>query len=313
MSNKKLIKSNSMVRLKKFPPPLNLPPIPNEQIPFEQKPSTNNYSCSTSSCSHQSIPYVLPIFQRPQILEQLKNSSSSLLIAPSRRSQNLINSNQLKQRQEVTVTDQQWIDCIRLIISKSLTDEIKVLLDKYKMTYFDRINVSDTSDGMIRTSLCEIVSQTLATYSSSSSTVTNNNEPHISSSLLSTNGISKRQRDNFCDLCSLCLNNETKFVISYIVPGKCANSNQFSHQQRVKQFQKKFSHLFTYILNEEVQSYLIDQGYLQINSRITNCLMLYDEIVTYMDEYDLELSGISPDHSFTLPDSILKYIHFCAS
>ena len=37
-----------------------------------------------------------------------------------------------RQRQTGNVPDQQWIDCICLIISKSLKNEIEVLLDKYK-------------------------------------------------------------------------------------------------------------------------------------------------------------------------------------
>lgn len=62
------------------------------------------------------------------------------------------------------------------------------------------------------------------------------------------------------------------------------------------------------------------------NNQTNNiCLMLYNEVLTYMDEYDLELryyfvfhifylliylfSGISIDDSFTLPDLILAHIH----
>jgi len=36
------------------------------------------------------------------------------------------------------------------------------------------------------------------------------------------------------------INNQTKFVISYIIPGKCIPSNKPTN----KQFQKKYSHLF---------------------------------------------------------------------
>ncbi|CAF1337220.1 unnamed protein product [Adineta ricciae] len=162
MSNKKLIKSTSSVRSRKFPPPLNLPSIPNEHNTSEQNSSINDYSCSSFPCSHQSISYTLPTCQRPQIFQRLQDSSSSLLVTPSRRSQSLKISNQLKQRQTGNVPDQQWIDCICLIISKSLKNEIEALLDKYKTNYFDRINASDTSDEIIRTSLCEMVAQLLS-------------------------------------------------------------------------------------------------------------------------------------------------------
>ncbi|CAF4381592.1 unnamed protein product, partial [Adineta steineri] len=58
-----------------------------------------------------------------------------------------------------TVVDDEWIDLIRLIICKPLENEIKMLLDKYKMNYFDRVNAPNTTDATIRTCLCDIVSQ----------------------------------------------------------------------------------------------------------------------------------------------------------
>lgn len=62
MSNKKLIKSTSTARSRKFPPPLNLPSIPNEHNSSEQNSSMNDYSCSSSPCSHRSLPYVFRFF-----------------------------------------------------------------------------------------------------------------------------------------------------------------------------------------------------------------------------------------------------------
>ncbi|CAF1490752.1 unnamed protein product, partial [Adineta ricciae] len=110
-----------------------------------------------------------------------------------------------------------------------------------------------------------------------------------------------------CEFCSISVNDQTKFVISYIIPGKCANIAN-SDQEISKQFQTKFSHLFTYIPDEYIQSYLIDNTHVKPQkSKI--CLMLYDDIVTFMNESDLQLSGISLDQAFTLPNSILQHIH----
>ncbi|CAF0863101.1 unnamed protein product [Adineta steineri] len=334
MSNKKLIKStsssstNSTTRPRKLlPPPLCLPAetiTTHEQTYDEQKKPTNVcFCCSSSSsneCSHELIPYILPIKQRPQILETLINSSSRLLIPPLsetkiKKSQN---SNRMKQCQAIkpsSVVDDEWIDLIRLIICKPLENEIKTLLDKYKMNYFDRVNAPNTTDATIRTCLCDIVSQTLATYSTSSSTssitTTTDNAIPISSSDITTTSNIKRKRESadidISESSSDIINHDTKFVISYIIPGKC---NKYQHE--IKQFQKKYSHLFKYVPDENEQSYLIRKGYLENNSDNNNiCLMLYDEILTYMNEYDLELSGISIDNSFTLSESILKHIQSC--
>ncbi|CAF5007575.1 unnamed protein product, partial [Rotaria sp. Silwood1] len=72
-----------------------------------------------------------------------------------------------------------------------------------------------------------------------------------------------------------------------------------------------------YIPEKDEQEYLIREGHLKnisiSSSRSSNnnniCLMLYDEVVIYMDEYDLELSGISIDDSFILPESMFAHIY----
>ncbi|CAF1157856.1 unnamed protein product [Adineta ricciae] len=152
---------------------------------------------------------------------------------------------------------------------------------------------------------------TLATYSTSSSTMANYNATRTSSSNKPISSVSKRKHDDIdgtrCEFCSISVNDQTKFVISYIIPGKCANIAN-SDQEISKQFQTKFSHLFTYIPDEYIQSYLIDNTHVKPQkSKI--CLMLYDDIVTFMNESDLQLSGISLDQAFTLPNSILQHIH----
>jgi len=111
-------------------------------------------------------------------------------------------------------------------------------------------------------------------------------------------------------------------VISHIIPGKydhISNSNKMTYQQRQKQFQKKYSHLFKYIPDKDEQAYLVREGHLKNlftssyrsshNQTNNICLMLYNEVLAYMDEYDLESSGISIDNSFTLSEPILAHIH----
>jgi hypothetical protein len=345
--------TNCLLRSKKLPPPpLCLPAtntttdeenISNSNRQRERKRSANNccLSSSTDDCSHQSISYILPASQRPQILETLI-ASSSVLLAPSsletkhKKSSTAASVNQinlLKQRRsssKVTITDAEWIEFMRLILYKPLERELKLLLDKYKMTYFDRINVPNTADDTVRSSLCTMVAEALAAYSSSSispSTTTDDLATNISSPISTTtttnNGSEKRKRKSHSTSLSIStsmtINNQTKFVVSYIIPGKydtTNNGNKPTNQPQQKQFQKKYSHLFRYIPDKDVQEYLIREDHLKsnsISSRSPNnnsiCLMLYDEVIIHMDEYDLDLSGITLDDSFTLPESILTQIN----
>ncbi|CAF3554016.1 unnamed protein product [Rotaria sp. Silwood1] len=345
---------NSSARSKKLlPPPLRLPETNttdeekflNSNQKREQKKSTNNCCLSSSSedCPHQSIPFILPASQRSQILETLMNSSSTLLVPPPsdtkhKKSYNSAHVNQinlLKQRQsssKATITDAEWIDFIRLIIHKPLERELKALLDNYKMTYFDRVNAPNTTDETIRSSLCAMVTEALATYSASSilpaqttDDLTTNVHSPIPPITITTNGNAKRKRKNTSNSSSIStsvtINSQTKFVISHIIPGKYDNhnnGNKMTNQQALKQFQKKYSHLFKYIPEKDEQEYLIREGHLKnisiSSSRSSNnnnniCLMLYDEVVIYMDEYDLELSGISIDDSFILPESMFAHIY----
>ncbi|CAF0773022.1 unnamed protein product [Rotaria sordida] len=345
--------SNLLARSKKLPPPpLCLPAtnttideekIINSNQKREQRKSTTNCCLLSSSedCPHKSIPFTLPASQRPQILDTLMASSSTLLVPPpsetkNKKSYNAAYTNQinlLKQRQsasKVTITDAEWIDFMRLILHKPLERELKLLLDNYKMTYFDRINAPNTADETIRSSLCSMVSEALATYSASSILPTRTtddlttNISSLPSTTITNNGNAKRKRKNTSNSLSIsapvAINSQTKFVISHIIPGKYDshyNGNKMTYQQQLKQFQKKYSHLFKYIPEKDEQEYLIREGHLKnisvSSSRSSNnnniCLMLYDEVVSYMDEYDLELSGISIDDSFALPESILAHIY----
>ncbi|CAF2542356.1 unnamed protein product [Rotaria sp. Silwood2] len=346
------METNSSARSKKLPPPpLSLPATNttdeekflNSNQKREQKKSTNNCCLSSSSedCPHKSIPFTLPASQRPQILETLMACSSTLLVPPPsetkhKKSYNAAYTNQinlLKQRQsssKMTVTDAEWIDFIRLIIHKPLERELKVLLDNYKMTYFDRVNAPNTTDETIRASLCAMVSEALITYSANSilpaqttDDLTTNVSSHILPTTITNNGTAKRKRKNTSNSLSIStpapINSQTKFVISHIIPGQYdshSNGNKMTNQQQLKQFQKKYSHLFKYIPERDEQEYLTHEGHLKnisiSSSRLSSnnniCLMLYDEVISYMDEYDLELSGISIDDSFLLPESILANI-----
>jgi hypothetical protein len=163
--------TNLKIRSKKLPPPPLCLPASNtttdEEQQYEQKISTNTCCPSSKECSHEYTPYVsrkenflfvskllfsqvLSISQRPQILKSLINSSSTLLVPPiietkQRKSQTLkyfiiedfsfynISSRQHQALQPGTVTDSEWLDFIRLIISQPLENDIKMLLDKYKM------------------------------------------------------------------------------------------------------------------------------------------------------------------------------------
>jgi hypothetical protein len=271
------METNFLSRSKKLPPPpLCLPAtntttdednIPNSNSQRERKKSTNNCCLSSSSddCSHQPITYILPASQRPQILETLVASSSTLLAPPSletkhKKPHTAAYTNQinlLKQRQsssKLTITDAEWIDFMRLIIHKPLERELKLLLDKYKMTYFDRVNAPNTTDDTVRSSLCTMVAEALATYSTSSilpSTTTDDLTTNISSPIPATtstnNGSSKRKRKNTSNSLSIStpvtINNQTKFVISSIIPDRY-DSNKIINQPQQKQFQKKYNHLF---------------------------------------------------------------------
>jgi hypothetical protein len=84
---------------------------------------------------------------------------------------------QRRSSSKVTITDAEWIEFMRLILYKPLERELKLLLDKYKMvklkfqcekkvcffffdkTYFDRINVPNTADDTVRSSLCTMVAE----------------------------------------------------------------------------------------------------------------------------------------------------------
>ncbi|CAF3841294.1 unnamed protein product [Rotaria sordida] len=382
--------SNLLARSKKLPPPpLCLPAtnttideekIINSNQKREQRKSTTNCCLLSSSedCPHKSIPFTLPASQRPQILDTLMASSSTLLVPPpsetkNKKSYNAAYTNQinlLKQRQsasKVTITDAEWIDFMRLILHKPLERELKLLLDNYKMTYFDRINAPNTADETIRSSLCSMVSEALATYSASSILPTRTtddlttNISSLPSTTITNNGNAKRKRKNTSNSLSIsapvAINSQTKFVISHIIPGKYdshynaisarhlatgilppqkklfVNRNTRLHnlEERFKQqtltlkeYLEKFMRLieikkihFSYIPEKDEQEYLIREGHLKnisvSSSRSSNnnniCLMLYDEVVSYMDEYDLELSGISIDDSFALPESILAHIY----
>ncbi|UJR34115.1 hypothetical protein I4U23_021522 [Adineta vaga] len=303
---------------------------------------------SSDDCPHKSVTYILPVSRRTEILKTLVSSSSTLLAPPlseakSRKSSNATYANQinlLKQRQPIsksTVDDAEWIDFMRLIIHKPLEDDLKSLLDKYKTAYFDQVNAPNASDDTIRSSLCTIVTEALTTYSSSSiqsassstSTTTDDLTTNVSSPISTTatttslnNGSAKRKRKSIGPTSSLSLpipiNSQTKFVISHIIPGKYDNCNgNKTNNQQHKQFQKKYSHLFKYIPDKDEHTYLLREDHLKstffsssgspINQNI--CLMLYDEVYNNMDDYDLELSGISMDDSFTLPESLLVHIN----
>ncbi|CAF3130286.1 unnamed protein product [Rotaria socialis] len=344
--------TNSSTRSKKLPPPpLCLPASKEEENTLnsnkkrEQKKSTNHccLSSSVEDCPHKSIPYILPASQRPQILDTLMASSSVLLVPPPSESKhkkfhNIAYTNRLnllKQRQsssKVIIDDTEWIDCIRLIVHKPLERELKSLLDKYKMTYFDRVNAPNTTDDTIRSCLSTMVSEALTTYSPapilSTRTVDDlarNVSSPVQATTITNNGNAKRKRKNISNSFStstpVSINSQTKFVISHIVPGKYdthSNGNKMTNQQQQqKQFQKKYSHLFKHIPDTEEQEYLTREGNWKnvsiSSSRLLNnnniCLMLYDEVINYMDEYDLELSGISLEDSFTLPETILAHIN----
>lgn len=326
------METNCLSRSKKLPPPpLCLPatnPIVDEekssksQLQRERKRSTNTccLSSTTDECSHQTIPYILPTSQRTQILETLLANSSVLLTAPPtdgkyRRSSNGTSTylTLLKDRElaKHSITDSDWMDFMRLAVHKSFEDDLKFLLDKYKTTYFDRVNSPNTTDDTIRSSLCHMVTEALSTYTS---TPTTNSSSPISLTNNITNGSSKRKRKTPSNSLSLSapmpITSETKFVISYLIPGKYENnSNETKTTIQQKQFQKKFSHLFKYIPeNDDVYEYLKNNAQLFNNNNNNICLMLYDEVITHMDEYDLQISGISADDCFTLPNSIVVQI-----
>ncbi|CAF0935159.1 unnamed protein product [Adineta ricciae] len=347
--------TNFLARSKKLlPPPLCLPAtstmteeekVLNSTQQRERKKSSNNCclsSASSDECPHQSVTYVLPVSRRPEILKTLITSSSMLLAPPPsetkhKKSYNAAYANQislLKQRQPTTksmINDSEWIDLVRLIIHRPLEDELKSLLDRYKTTYFDQVNAPNVSDDTIRSSLCAIVTEALGTYSSCSTLpateplsptvdlTTNVSSPSMITATVN-NGSTKRKRKRICPRTSISLpisiNNQTKFVISHIIPGKYENTNgnKSNNHQQYKQFQKKYAHLFKYIPDKEEQAYLLRAEYLKPTSTRspTNqniCLMLYDEVFNYIDDYDLELSGISLDEVFTLPESFLVHIN----
>ncbi|CAF0764716.1 unnamed protein product [Adineta steineri] len=341
--------ANLLSRSKKLPPPpLCLPAtntmtdeekILNSNQQRERKKSSNNCCLSSSSedCPHKSITYILPFSQRPQILETLIGSSSVLLAPPPsetkhKKAYTAAYANQinlLKQRQSTskgTVTDAEWLDFMRLVVHKPLENELKLLLDKYKMTYFDRVNAPNTTDDTIRSSLCSIVTETLATYSSSlilpsetTDELTTNACSPIPTITITNSGSIKRKRKNTGTTvfisAPLPINSQTKFVISHIIPGKYDNNNngnKIINQQ--KQFQKKYSHLFKYTPSKDELANLLREGHVKnsLVSRSLNnnsiCFMLLDEVVNNMDDYDLELSGISIDDSFLLPETLLTNI-----
>lgn len=258
-------------------------------------------------------------------------ASSSTLLAPpgfdtKNRKSNAVNqANLSRDRRAVsktTVTDAEWMDFIRLVVHKPLENELKLLLDKYKTTYFDRVNAPNASDDIIRSSLCAIASEALTEYSStplSATTVTKDSSPVDSTGAVHSAGLKrKRKKMNYDEsvLGPVNLNTQTKFVISRIVPCRYSENlnggNKVANQQESKQFQTKYQYLFRHKLDDTDQADLVRKGHLkdiaassQLSYDDNLCLMLYDQVTHHMDDQDLKYSEISMNNSFTVSESML--------